>query len=167
MLVDLEDGLVEPDPTSIGKLHLMAHHTWTDVEVMVQNCLLDYCQHLRGTLPSTPSPHHHHTSMEVTHPCDLWTSSFAPHLKRVLGGGGGSGHVHHLLAALHAMQSSTCVMDWNGDSISGYRIGDVHWKPGEMTHAMSAKCPHALLAGLDSMSDHPHKSEILFTFKGI
>ena len=69
--------------------------------------------------------------------------------------------------ALHTMQSSTCAMDWNRDSISEYRIGGVRWRAGERSHAMSGKGPLALLTSLKSMPDQASPiSEVLITLKG-
>ena len=158
---------MEPDPTALGKVHLMAHHTWSDLEVMVEECLLDYCQHLRGTTTTTTatttpslSPHLHHT-----HQPDVWTSPLAPQLEREVGG---EGFLPRLLTALHGMRTTTSAMDWNGDSIAGYRLGNVRWRPRERGHLTTGKGPMAMLAGVESMSGGSplHTYEVFITFKG-
>lgn len=162
--IDMVDGLADPDPSAVGRVHLMAHHSWSDMEMMVMECLQDFCQHLKGTSPIT-LPHHHPT--ESLSPHCLGSSPLAAHLKRVLGddeGQGGRGQ--HLVEVLHTMQSFVSVMDWNGGSVSGYRIGDMRWKPGDRTQTMSGKGPLAFLISLDSMSDCTRVSDILITLKG-
>lgn len=146
----LQTDSLLPSSVAIGKITILRHHKWSDVELLVEETMRQYCHYLKGhgslKLPASSRVslrNQSESSDDEPSGGSRDSSPLSEAIKRELSRSQEGRGLEKLLGDARRELSQ---MDLTAASIASFRIGQTCWRPGELPLNLRSKNLFGVLA---------------------